>query len=316
MNPDAKGTIAIVGSGAVGGSFAYAALIKGIARKLILINRTPEKARGDAMDLNHAMPFCSPTKIVAGDYSDCSEADMVVITAGANQEPGISRLELNQKNAEIMKDVVKKIMAHADNPMLLVVSNPVDVMTYVALKESGLPPSRVFGSGTVLDTARFRYLLSHQCGVDPRNVHCNVVGEHGDSETLVWSRANIGGVGLGEYCADCQRQCPDSFRDQITDDVRNAAYEIIEDKGATCYGIGMALVRIVKAVLDNQFSVLTVSTLIEEYAGVRDTCFSLPCVLSRGGVVNTLRPALEPQEHQGLAESASVLRENLESIGY
>lgn len=316
MSHEATGTIAIVGAGEVGSSFAYAALIRGVARKLILVNRTLDKARGDAMDLSHAMPFCSPTEITEGDYSACAEADVVVITAGASQEPGMSRLELTRKNAEIIKSVVGSVMEHNPDPILLVVSNPVDILTYVALKESGLPPSRVFGSGTVLDSARFRYLLSRQCGVDPRNVHCNVVGEHGDSEILLWSRANIGGVSLDEYCANCERECPISFREAVTDDVRKAAYRIIEAKGATSYGIGMSVVRILEAVLDNQSSVLTVSTLIKEYEGVRDTCFSLPSIVSRKGVVGTLFPQLEAEERRGLVESASLLRKNLESIGY
>lgn len=316
MKRETQSTIAIIGAGEVATSFAYAALIRGVARKLVLINRTQETAHGHAMDLSHAMPFCSPTEISVGGYEACANADVVVITAGASQDPGMSRLDLTRKNSEIMQSVVARIMEHNANPVLIVVSNPVDVLTRVALKESGLPPGRVFGSGTVLDSARFRYLLSDHCGVDPRNVHSYVVGEHGDTETLLWSRVNIGGVALDDYCANCKRSCPASFRDTLDSDVRSAAYEIIEAKGATCFGIGMALVRIVEAVLNNQFSVLTVSSFVNEYAGIPDICFSRPSVVSQDGVVSTLPLDLSEDEQEALTRSASVLRETLESIGY
>lgn len=316
MTTQRESSIAIVGAGEVGTTFAYAALLNGVARKLILVNRSEEKSRAEAMDLKHAVPFCAPTEIEYGDYAACADADIIVITAGASQDPGMSRLELTQKNADIMKDIVGNIIQHNPNPILLVVSNPVDVLTYVALKESGLPASRVFGSGTVLDSARFCSLLSRQCGVDPRNIHSHVIGEHGDSEILLWSRVSIGGVALDEYCEECDRSCPESFRDEVDNNVRKAAYKIIKDKGATCYGIGMALVRIVEAVLHNQSSVLTVSSLVSEYGGVRNFCFSQPCLINRQGVSNRLKLTPTPDEHEGLVKSATILRQSLESIGY
>lgn len=316
MKTQRQNTIAIIGAGEVGSTFAYAALVSGVARKLILINRTREKARAEVMDLNHAVPFCDPTQVEYGDYTACAEADLIVITAGASQEPGMSRLDLTQKNADITRDVVKRIMKHNPNPILLIVTNPVDVLTYVALKESGLPPSRVLGSGTVLDSARFCSMLSRQCGVDPRNVLSHVVGEHGDSEVLLWSRVRIGGVALDEYCNACDRKCSESFRQEVDESVRKAAYKIIDAKGATSYGIGMTLVRIAGAILHNQSSVLTVSSLVSEFGDVRDFCFSQPRVINRNGVVNTLNLSPTPQEEKGLIESASILRENLESIGY
>lgn len=308
--------IAVVGAGAVGSDFAYAALINGVAREIALVNRTVEKCEGEAMDLNHAMPFCSPTRITAGGYELCAGADVVVITAGASQDEGMTRLDLTQQNARIIREVVREIMKHNENPILLMVTNPVDVLTYVALRESGLPPQRVIGSGTVLDSARFRYLLASQCGVDPRNVHSHVVGEHGDTETLLWSRVNMGGSGLDEFCENCNRSCRASFREDLAADVRGAAYEIIKAKGATSYGIGMSLVRIVEAILFNQYSVLTVSSHVAEYGGVRDVCFSLPSVVCREGVVNTLELEPEDSEREAIVKSASVLRETLDSIGY
>ena len=308
--------IAVIGTGSVGADFAYALTIKGTVREMALINRTVENAKGEAMDLNHAMPFCSPLDIEAGGYELCKDAHLVVITAGAAQEEGMTRLDLAEKNAGIMKKIVQKIMEYNQNPILLVVSNPVDVLTYVALKESGLPPGQVMGSGTVLDSSRFRYLLSQNCSVDPRNVHSHVVGEHGDSEVPLWSRVNIGGVPLEEYCPVCERDCPADFRDQIMKRVRDAAYKIIDLKGFTSYGIGMALVRIVEAVMRDEDSVLTVSSMVNDYYGVNDVCLSLPSVVDKDGVSRQIKADLSHNEAQALEHSAKVIRDTLESVGY
>jgi L-lactate dehydrogenase len=308
--------IAIIGTGMVGTAFAYAAVLEGAAREIVLVDRTFEKAEGEAMDLNHAMPFCSPVNIEPGGYESCADADLVVVTAGAAQKEGETRLDLAGKNAEIMKKIVSGVMEHAVNPIFLIVTNPVDVLTHVALKESGLPPSRVIGSGTVLDSARFRFLLSDHCGVDPRNVHAHIVGEHGDSEVPLWSRVNIGGVLLDEFCPVCGRSCSASFREKVVEQVRGAAYEIISRKGATYFGIGMSMVRIAKAVLEDEHSVLTVSGLLEGEYGLKDVCMSLPRVVNRAGIGSTIHADLSDDERDALVESGSVIRETLESIGY
>lgn len=311
-----KKKIAVVGTGMVGSTFAYTAVLKEAAHEIVLINKEQDRAEGEAMDINHAMPFCSPMSIRAGGYEDCSDADLIVITAGAPQKEGQSRLELVAENARITKKIVSDIMEHARNPILLVVSNPVDVLTYVALKESGLPSSRVIGSGTVLDSARLRYLLSDHCGVDPRNVHAHIVGEHGDSELALWSRANIGGILMDEFCRVCQKSCPIDIREKILEQVRGSAYEIISRKEATYYGIGMSLVRIADTILDDERSILTVSALMEGEYGVEDVCMSLPRLVTREGVTSTLHADIAPTEMKALKDSAGVVRETLDSIDY
>lgn len=307
--------IAIIGTGLVGASFAYAATITGLANEIVLINRTREVAEGEAMDLNHCLSFVDPVNIYAGDYEDCKDAQLVVVAAGAASEPGQSRLELAAKNADITRKVVAQIMRHVENPVLLMVSNPVDVLTYVALKESGLPPQRVIGSGTVLDTSRFRYLLAANCGIDTRNVHGYVIGEHGDSEVALWSRVNFAGVFMDSFCATCDHECPSNLREHIENEVRTAAYQIIKKKGATYYAIGLAMMKIVKAVINDQKSALTVSTLAQGHYGLEDVCLSLPCIVGRNGIEHIIDADLAPDEQQKLEHSASVLRQSLADAG-
>lgn len=309
--------VAIVGTGMVGTSIAYALIMKGLVQNLGLINRSPERAEGEAMDLKHCLPFVSPVNIRAGGFELCKDAQVVVITAGATQAEGETRLDLCGKNARIIKDIVQDILEHNPAPIILVVSNPVDVLTYVALRESGLPPERIIGSGTVLDTARFRSLVAEHCAVDTRNTHGYVIGEHGDSEVLVWSRLNIAGVLMNDYCGQaCTRECPDDFRGDIDDKVRNAAYEIIKKKGATYYAVALAVVSILETVLKNHRSVLTVSSLMQGQYGISDVCLSLPSLLGSQGVENVLDSPLADNETRALRDSARVLRETLESIGY
>jgi L-lactate dehydrogenase len=307
--------VAIVGTGLVGMSYAYALTLKGLVREISLINRTPEKAEGEAMDLSHGLPFVKPVDIRAGGYEMCKDAQMVIIAAGANQKEGETRMDLARRNVKIVEDVVPRIMEHNPDPILLMVSNPVDILTYVALKVSGLPPERVISSGTVLDTMRFRYLLSEFYNMDSRNVHGYVIGEHGDSEVLVWSRVNIAGISLMDWCQACSKSIHPKMP-EIENDVRKAAYHIIEKKGATYYAIALAMNRITEAVFMNQQSVLTVGTLMQGEYGIKDVCLSLPSVLGSKGVSYIFSNPLAEDEEKALQDSARVLREGLDSVGY
>jgi L-lactate dehydrogenase len=307
--------VAIVGTGLVGMSYAYALTIKGLVREIGLINRTAAKAEGEAMDLSHGLPFVNPIDIRAGGYEMCRDAQMVVIAAGANQKEGETRLDLARRNVKIIEDVVPKILQHNPDAILLMVSNPVDILTHAALKVSGLPPGRVIGSGTVLDTMRFRYLLSEFYDVDPRNVHGYVIGEHGDSEVLVWSRVNIAGIPLLDYCEACGRSI-EARKKAIDADVRNAAYHVIEKKQATYYAIGLAMIRITEAVFMNQQSVLTVGTLLQGEYGLSDVCISLPCIVGATGIERVLTNPLAEEEEAALRDSAKILRQGLASVGY
>jgi L-lactate dehydrogenase len=300
--------VAIVGIGNVGATFAYALLFSGLAAEIVLIDANRARAEGEAMDLNHAVPFAHPTRIWAGDYGDCARSAVTVIAAGANQKPGETRLDLVKKNAAIFRDVVPKAARSNPDGILVIATNPVDALTYAAWKLSGLPPSRVIGSGTILDTARFRYLLSQHFGVDPRSVHAHIIGEHGDSEVPVWSLANIAGMRLADFCSANGLVYDQSALDGIFRQTRDAAYEIIERKGATYYAVAAGLMRIVEAILRDQHTVLSVSSLVDGAYGLSDVCFSLPTVVARGGVERLLRLKLDSEESVGLRRSADILR--------
>ena len=306
--------VAVVGAGNVGATLAYALLLSGLAAEIVLIDANREKAEGEAMDLNHTVPFAHPTRIWAGDYADCAGAAVTVVTAGANQRPGETRLDLARKNVAIFRQVVPRIAEHNPGGILLIATNPVDVLTYAAWKLSGRPARRVFGSGTILDTARFRYLLSEKFGVDARSVHAYIVGEHGDSEVPVWSLANIAGLRLPDFCAANDLVHDHSAMDDIFRQTRDAAYQIIERKGATYYAVAAGLVRIVEAVLRDQSTVLSVSSLIEDYYGIGDVCLSLPTVVDRGGIERVLRLHLDPSEIEALRRSADVLKATLSQL--
>ena len=283
---------------------------------MAIIDINVEKAKGEAMDLNHAMALAAPMQIEAGGYELCAGAQVVVVTAGAAQKPGESRLDLNRKNAAIVKQIVPQILAHNPDPILLMVTNPVDVVTYVALRESGLPPSRVIGSGTVLDSARFRYLMADHCGINPRNIHCHIIGEHGDSELALWSRVNIAGVPLKDFCSTCNQPCGEEVWHGIEQSVRESAYHIIERKGSTSYGISLALRHIVGAILRDEHSVLTVSSLTEGAYGIRDVCLSLPRIVGSSGIEAEIAVPMSESEETSLRHSAGVLREHITSLGY
>lgn len=304
--------VAVVGAGNVGSSFAYALLLSGLASEIILMDANQARAEGEALDLGHSVPFAHPTRVRAGSYADCAGADIVVITAGANQKPGESRLELGQRNAAIFGQIVPAICQGADfQGVLLIATNPVDAMTYQALKLSGLPSQRVFGSGTVLDTGRFRYLIGQHFGVDPGNVDAYIIGEHGDSEVPVWSLASIGGLRLQDYCAAMGLEYSTAVLDEIYVQTRDAAQHIIQRKGATYYAIGAGLLRIVEAVLRDQNTILPVTSLLEGYEGLSDVCLGLPTIVNSQGAARIVPLPLNEEERNALQRSAEAVRKVL-----
>lgn len=300
----------IIGAGQVGMACAYAMVIQNTLDELVLHDIDRAKLEGEVMDLVHGIPFVEPTRIWAGELADCAGSDVVIVTAGAKQRPGETRLDLVHRNVEIFKSLIPALMEHCPSAIFLVVSNPVDIMTYVSLKLSGLPAGQVLGSGTVLDTARFRYLLAQRLGVDPRSLHAYIIGEHGDSEVAVWSKVNIAGTPIGELSPEWD---PAHLGD-IFEQVRNAAYEIIRRKGATSYAIGLGVTQIVQALVRDQRRVLTVSSLTQGEYGLPEVCLSLPRVVGRQGVERTLVMSLTESEQQQLHRSAHILRQVIDSI--
>jgi L-lactate dehydrogenase len=306
--------VAVVGAGDVGATFAYALLLSGLVSEIVLIDANRAKAEGEAMDLNHTVPFTHPTRVWAGDYPDCLGAAVTVLAAGASQKPGETRLDLIKKNAVIWRAIIPELVKHNPAGILLIATNPVDVLTYTAWKLSGLPAGRVIGSGTVLDTSRFRYLLSQHFGVDAHSVHAYIIGEHGDTEAPVWSLANIAGMRLPEFCKAQNIPYNSHAMEELFLQTRDAAYRIIECKGATYYAVATGLMRITQAIVRNQRTVLSVSSLINDYYGISDVCFSLPTVIDRGGVEKVLRLELSPEEIEKLRHSAAVLRTTISSL--
>ncbi len=302
--------VAVVGAGNVGASFAFSLVLSGLAAEIVLIDANRKRAEGEAMDLAHAVPFSRPTRVWAGDYADCAGAAVTVVAAGAGQKPGETRRDLAGRNDTIFGDVIPRIAEANPDGILLIATNPVDVLAYRAWRLCGLPPERVIGSGTILDTARFRAGLATHFGVDARSVHAFIVGEHGDSEVPVWSSANIAGMPLDEYAEAIGRRYDEATREEIFRHTRDAAYEIIERKGATYYAVAAGLLRIVEAIVRDQRTVLSVSTLVRPahgYAGVRDVYLSVPCVVDRGGVAGVLTLGLADDEAAALRHSADVL---------
>ncbi len=304
--------LAVVGAGAVGSSVAYAILMSGLVSEITLVDIDRERAQGEAMDLAHGAAFAKPIKISVGEYESCHDADIIVFTAGANQKPGETRIDLVHKNVKVLQEVLPRVIAPGGEPILLMVSNPVDVLTYAALQITGLPPSRVIGSGTVLDSSRFRHLISEHCHVEPRNIHAYVIGEHGDSEVLVWSKANIAGLTPEEFCSWRGIPCPD--RKLITAGVRGAAYEVIARKGATYYAIGLAVRRICESIFRDENSILTVSGLVNGLYGISGVCLSLPSLVNREGRVRVLPIPLDEPEKAALQKSAALLKNVQEEI--
>lgn len=304
---------AIIGCGFVGASSAFSLVHKGLFSELVLIDANHAKAEGEAMDLSHGLPFTSPMKIYAGSYDDISDCSLIIITAGANQKPGETRLDLVHKNVAIFKSIIPEITKRNFEGILLIVANPVDILTYAALKISGYPKERVLGSGTVLDSARFRYLLSEHLNVDSRSVHAYIIGEHGDSELAVWSSANVSGIGINDFCELRGHYEHDEAMDRIYRTVRDSAYEIIERKGATYYGVAMAVSRIAESIIRNEHSVLPVSSLMEGEYGLTDLCISVPTIVSAKGAEQVLEIPLSQEEKEKLQKSAAELKKVLDS---
>jgi L-lactate dehydrogenase len=303
----------IVGAGQVGMACAYSMLIQNILDDMVIYDIDRHKVEGEVMDLLHGLPFVEPTLVRAGTLADGEDADIVIITAGAKQKPGETRLDLVHRNVKIFQDLIPEVVKHCPKAVLLIVTNPVDIMTYVSVKLSGLPSSSVLGTGTVLDTARFRYLLAQKLQIDPRSLHAYIIGEHGDSEVPVWSKVNIAGMHIINEMMEKGNEL-DLHLEEIFDQVKNAAYEIIQRKGATSYAIGLGVTQIVQAILRNQNRVLTVSALINGIHDIQDVCLSLPCVVNRQGVSRILNLSLNSQEAQRLQQSSQVLRQIIEQL--
>lgn len=301
---------AIVGVGNVGATAAYTLAKSGIFTELVLIDTNIRKAEGEAIDISHGLPFMSPARIYAGDYPDTAGAAVIIIAAGTGQREGESRRSLLSRNAAIFSSVIGGIIKYNTEAVILVVSNPVDVLTYTALRISGFPPQRVIGSGTVLDTARLKYLVGREFGVDSRNVHAFIIGEHGDSELAVFSSANISGIDIGDFCMLTEGDaslCSASRLRTIYEDVRDSAYKIISAKGATYYAIAEAILRIVECIMRDENSVLPVSVLSEGHYGIDGVCIGLPAVIGRGGVKRILDIPLDETEHKKLIASSVEL---------
>jgi L-lactate dehydrogenase len=301
--------VGIVGAGQVGSAAAYALALTGTASQIVLVDRNAALARAQAEDIAHAVPFVSSTLVTDGDYSSLAGADIVILAAGVSQKPGESRMSLLSRNADVFAGVLEAVGTAAPDAILLVASNPVDIMTDVAARLSGLPPGRVIGSGTILDTARFRSLLGRHLGISPQSVHAYVLGEHGDSEVLAWSSARAGTLPVRDFGAQVGAALTDDVRAAIDDGVRRAAYRIIEGKGATWYGIGAGLARIVRAIADDEAAVLSVSIRTPLVEGISGATLSIPRVIGREGVRTDLMPDLDATERAALRRSAEMLAE-------
>lgn len=315
MQPTGK--IGIIGSGLVGSTAAYAMVMAGVGREIVLVDINRGRAQAEADDIRHAVPFAHGLDVHAGAYDDLAGCRVVVLTAGVNQRPGESRLELLDRNAAIFHSIVPQVLAAAPDAVLVVATNPVDIMTHLTARfagELGVPAHRVVGSGTTLDTARFRTLLGSKLRVDAQNVHAYVLGEHGDSEVLAWSRVDIGGIPLDDYCNTQGITLAAAERADIDARVRRAAYHIIEGKGATYYGIGAALARIVNVILRDQRSILTVCAPVTDVEGVKDVTVALPHLVGGQGIVSTLWQPLVDEERMALQRSASIVKSVIDSI--
>jgi L-lactate dehydrogenase len=306
--------VTIIGAGFVGSTTAYTLMISGLVSELVIIDINKDKAEGEVMDLNHGMQFVRPVRVYHGDYSDCTGSDIIIITAGANQKPGETRIDLLNRNASIFKSIITEILKYNTDCILLVVTNPVDILTYVTWKLSGFPASKVMGSGTVLDTARFRYLLGRHAGIDPRNVHAYIIGEHGDTEVAAWSLTNIAGMSMEKFCESCGKCEGQLSKYDIYNDVKNAAYEIIKRKSATYYAVALAVKRIVEAIVRDENSILTVSSLLNDKYGVSDVCLSLPTIVNANGINSVLDLPLSSEEISLFKKSAESMKNLISNL--
>lgn len=307
--------VAVVGCGFVGSSSAFALMQSGLFSEIALVDVNREKAEGEALDISHGVPFVGQVKVYAADYDDIMDAAIVVVTAGAAQKPGETRLDLVNKNIRIFQSILPEFKKRNYRGILLVVSNPVDILTLAALKLSGLPEQRVIGSGTVLDTARLKTALGEHLDVDSRSVHSFIIGEHGDSEMVAWSSTNVSGIPLNDFCEMRGHFAHDEAMDRIADEVRNSAYEIIAKKHATYYGIAMSVVRICKAIVMNERSILPVSTMMHGEYGIEGICLSMPVIVGEEGVSVHVPLVLNEEERESLLASAKALKDVAQSAG-
>lgn len=305
--------VGIIGCGMVGSTTAFSLLHSGLFTDMVLIDYNRARAEGEAMDLSHCLPYIRPLEIIAGDYPDLKDCGIIIIAAGVGQKDGETRLDCIHNNAKVFQSIIPKIVKYNKDAFLLVVTNPVDVLSYVAYKLSGFPANRVFGSGTVLDSARLKFMVGRRLNVDPRSVHAFIVGEHGDSELAVWSSANVSGIPLDSYCDHCGCDCKNN-REQMEDDVRNSAYEIIKRKGATYYGIAAATTKICKSIVRDEHSIMPVSALVSGHYGLDDVYISVPTLVGSGGVEDIIHIELSEQEHKKLIESANTLKEVIREL--
>lgn len=309
--------VGVVGAGFVGSTSAYALVMRGVGSEIVLVDKNRSRSEAEADDIFHAVPFAHRMRVTAGDYSDLTGCRVVIVGAGVNQREGETRLELLKRNEEVFGDAIPRILQHVPDALLLIVTNPVDIMTHLATRivaDQGVPSARVMGSGTTLDTARFRVLLGQRFGVDPQHVHAYVVGEHGDSEVLTWSLVSVGGIPFREFCKFPGCQLDEDARREIDQKVRKAAYRIIAGKGATYYGIGSAVAHIVGAILHDHRAILTVSARTSEVGGVPDVTISLPRLVGGEGIIATFPLPLNEKESIALRESAQVVRAAIESL--
>lgn len=304
--------VAVIGCGFVGSSSAFALMQSGLFSEMVLIDADTNRAEGEAMDISHGISFARPMQIYAGNYDDIADAAIIVITAGANQKPGETRLDLIKKNAAIMKSIVGEIKKRDFGGILLIVSNPVDILTLIALKESGYPANRVIGSGTVLDTGRFKYLLGEHLDIDSRSVHAFIIGEHGDSEIAAWSSANVSGIDLNDFCEMRGHYNHHEAMEKIANDVKNSAYEIIAKKHATYYGIAMSVKRICEAIVRDEKSIMPISSMMHGEYGIEDVALSMPAIVGKNGAQGKVPISLNYDEITKLQESAKALKKVIE----
>ncbi|MCL2083745.1 MAG: L-lactate dehydrogenase [Oscillospiraceae bacterium] len=311
--------ISVIGAGFVGSTTAYTLITQGLARELVLIDANRDKAEGDAMDMNHGLSFVRPVRVYAGSWADMGGSELIIVAAGAGQKPGESRTDLLRRNADVFRGIMAEVVRYAPpGALLLIVTNPVDILTYISLRLTGFPRQRVIGSGTVLDTSRLKYLIGQHAGIDARNVHTFILGEHGETEVAAWSATHIAGVPIDDYCHICGRcQSPNRIcRDEFYLRTKNAAAEIIGKKGATYYAVALSVCRIVRAMTGGENTILTVSGLLDGQYGIRGVCLSLPAVVGGGGIEYTIEIPLSDGEKAGLRHSADTLRSLAAEIGF
>lgn len=313
MEKNRSTKISIIGAGAVGATAAYAIVMEGLASELVIVDVNKSKTEGEVLDLSHGAGFIKPVNIKSGEYKDTKDSDIVIITAGAAQKTGETRIDLVNKNIKILESIIPEVVKYSPNSILLVVSNPVDILSYVAYELSGFSKERVIGSGTVLDTSRLKYEISKRLNVDARDVQTYIMGEHGDTEFPVWSLTNIQGIKIDEYAKEANCKYDEDFRYEVHEKVKNAAYEVINRKGATFYAIGLSIKRIVEAILGDEKCILPVSVLIEDYYGINDIYLGVPAIVGRNGIDKVLKINLADDEVLRLKKSANVLEGVLKS---